>query len=121
MQNDFIHTIKVTQLTVEDNFNDFNNVVVHCRWSLETYHKDFPDTVECFSGAVPFKVSEIDLQESFINFEELTEDQVASWIPKNVVSFGMYKKNNIEKLTEILFSKKTVIENPWQDKNNSEI
>lgn len=117
--NNFIHTIKVTQLTVDDSFNGYNNVVVHCRWSLETYHKDFPDIVESFLGAVPFKVSEMDLQDCFINFEELTEDKVVFWVTKNVISLGRYKKNNIDRLNETLFSKKTVIENPWKDKNNS--
>lgn len=116
MNEDFIHEIIVTEITKEKERNNLKDVVVHCRWCLKSYHKDYPEEIENFVGAIPLPINEEELQNSFVKFNDLTNDIVVSWIKKHSVNIPMLKKRNQEILKKRIFkSNELIIKNPFTD------
>lgn len=115
MNTDFIHEISITEITKDLVNNNFNDVIIHCRWSLKTYHKDHLDVIEYFSGATPFKINDSDLENSFIPFEDLTEEIVVSWVKSHAPNLIMIKKQNQKNIEKRIFAEtRSIISNPWK-------
>jgi hypothetical protein len=113
--SDYIHTIKVTELSKRDTYNGASDVISHARWLLKTYHKDYPDEVVSFNGVTPLKISAASLEaENFKPLDQLTEDVVVEWIYANANNLGLLKYNNEKELKSKLFPETKITSLPWQ-------
>lgn len=102
------YTWKVTGLTKTD-ADGLSGVVIGTRW--EKKGTDELGNEGAFSGATPFLASDVD-PGNFIDFNNLTEDLVLSWI-KPVVT-GSYENHVNEQIQKQIDAKK----NPVVDVNN---
>lgn len=80
------YTWKVTGLRKVDSVDGLDNVVIGTRW--EKIGTDEDGNEGKFVGATPFKPSDID-PNNYIDWDNLTEDVVLSWIKPVVV--GSYE------------------------------
>jgi len=112
--SDFVHRIKITELTKKATYNGVSDVICHARWLLETWHKDYPSKIEPFQGATPLRVSASSLQqENFTPLTEVTEEMAIEWVYANAKNIGLLKYNNEKKLKEKLFSNTSLVNLPW--------
>lgn len=112
----FNHSIVVTEIKKQNQLDSFSDVIVHCRWDYKTYHVDHPDIVLSTPGATPFTVEKEDLSDNFINYEDLNEETVITWIESNAVGVIQdIKRRHIEELTEQIQPTFEVVYNPWDN------
>lgn len=64
-----------------------NDAIVGTQWKITATDED--GNVGTFTGATPFKLSEINTG-SFIEYSELTEEQVLGWVKNHVSGSGNY-------------------------------
>jgi hypothetical protein len=105
------YTWKITSLKVKDEGN-LTNAVVQTYWSKTGVDEDGNEGT--FSGATPFTVNPDDESGPFIPFEQLTEEDVLSWIKTIVV--GSYEEHVNSKIKEQIEAKiSPVVEKtlPW--------
>jgi hypothetical protein len=76
----------------KQNSEIINDAIIGTQWKITATDED--GTVGTFTGATPFKISEINTG-SFTEYAELTEEQVLGWI-KNVVSGSNASTNYME-------------------------
>jgi hypothetical protein len=57
----------------------FNNVVIEAAFSVHAYSIEHPQFTYSCNGSVEFSVEDLN-EDSFIPFDEITQDQVISWI-----------------------------------------
>jgi hypothetical protein len=57
----------------------FNNVVIEAAFSVHAYSIEYPQFTYSCNGSVEFSVEDLN-EDSFIPFDEITQDQVISWI-----------------------------------------
>lgn len=72
---------------------NLNNVVVATRWTITGTDEDGNSAT--YEGATPFRFEEVD-QNNFIDFNNLTEETVLSWIQEVVI--GDYLKRPQEEI-----------------------
>jgi hypothetical protein len=104
------YTWKVTGLKIGDDGN-LSNVVYQTYWKKTGTDED--ENVGEFSGATPFPASSVN-PDNFTPFEELTEEQVLSWI-QGVVT-GTYEEHVNAQIQKIIDKKKMDIRDanlPW--------
>lgn len=105
------YTWKVTGLT-KTNTADLTDVVVGTRWTKTGVDAEGNEGV--FSGATPFLASEVD-PNNFVDWNNLTEEVVLSWIQPIVVdSYEQHVNDQIQK--QINAKKNPVVETsdlPW--------
>lgn len=90
------YTWKITGLKVKNLTDDKQNAVVQTYW--EKIGTDENGNEGKFSGATPFTPDPTDNSGPFIPFEELTEEDVLTWIKSIVV--GQYEQHVNEKIKE---------------------
>jgi hypothetical protein len=94
------------------NTDDLSNVVVGVSWKLTGTDED--DNSGVFSGATPFKLSEVD-GGNFTDYDDLTEEVVVGWVQDVVV--GSYWTHVEEQIVKQINEKKSpvteVSELPW--------
>lgn len=73
---------KIKNLKKAVNVDDLSDVIIGTQWKVTAIDEN--GNSGSFDGATPFKASDVD-PNNFTPFEELTEEQVLSWI-KGVVS-----------------------------------
>lgn len=110
----FTHTIKITELKKQKQIDSFSDVVVHCRWQLETTYSERPEHKETFTGATPFKVTAEQLQAGFTDFSDLTEADLISWVESNAWNLSDLKKKNEDRILELIEDPYVVVSNPWE-------
>jgi len=88
------YTWKVTGLK-KTSTEGLSDVVIGTQWNCKGTDEDGNEGT--FSGATPFKASDVNV-DSFVNFSQLTEETVLSWI-KPVVTGGYWDhvKEQIQK------------------------
>lgn len=105
---------KVTGLK-KTSANNLNDVVVGTQWQCIGTDED--GNTGRFSGATPFKSSDID-PDNFVDFANLTEETVLSWI-QPVVN-GTYWDHVSEQIQKQINQKKNPVvdvnEMPWSKK-----
>lgn len=105
------YTWKVTGLT-KTSTEDLTDVVVGTRWTKTGVDEEGNEGV--FSGATPFLASEVD-PNNFVDWNNLTEEVVLSWIQPIVVdSYEQHVNDQIQK--QINAKKNPVVETsdlPW--------
>jgi hypothetical protein len=84
----------------KSNSEQLPNAVIGTNWTVTGIDEDGNEGT--FTGATPFKISEINTG-SFTEYSELTEEQVLGWV-KNVVS-GSYSSTNYWNHIEGVISK----------------
>lgn len=97
------YTWKLTKLK-RANTSTVENVVVQTYWELTGTDED-GDT-GMFSGATPFDINTVDL-DNFIPYAELTEQDVLSWVQAVVV--GEYKDHVEGQILRQIQAKKSVV------------
>lgn len=106
------YTWKVTGLRKVQSAEGLNNVVIGTRW--EKIGTDENGNEGKFVGATPFNVSAID-PDNFIDWENLTEEVVLSWIKPVVV--GSYEDHVNNQIAKQIRDKKSPVEEvqqlPW--------
>ena len=105
------YTWQVTGLKVRDE-SGVKNAVVQTYWKKIGTDED--GITGEFSGATPFTVDPTDASGPFIPFEQLTEEDVISWIQAVVV--GMYEEHVNEQISKQINDKKnpvTEVSLPW--------
>lgn len=111
----FIHEFKVINLTKRLNVGSLENVIVNCKWQIMTYREDYPNIKEVCEATVPFTINLQDLENNFIPFEDLTEQDVISWIQSSAKSAVIsMKTRNKKNITEKIEYVDEVIDNPWE-------
>lgn len=111
------YTWKITGLRVKDEGN-LTNAVVQTYWTKTGVDENGNEGT--FSGATPFTVNPDDESGPFIPFEQLTEEDVLSWIKTVVV--GSYEEHVNSKIKEQIEAKKNPIIDaklPWQKDTDS--
>lgn len=108
----YIHNIKISELK-KTTIGESSDVVIHCRWKLSTYREDLPDNVVIFDGATPFKVSADQIGGDFINYEDLQESDVISWVQQNALNLEDLKRKNEKQIENSLKPPLDVVKNPW--------
>jgi hypothetical protein len=89
----FTYTWKIKSLKKQDDPSiELNDVIVQTYW--ECAGTDADGNTGTFSGATPFDPDQID-PENFTTYENLTEEQVISWI-QDVVNGNPTYKNHID-------------------------
>jgi hypothetical protein len=78
---------KITQMT-KKTVGDIENVVLHTRWEL-TGTESTTGTEGKFIGATPIDFDPSSTDE-FVQFGDLTEELVISWVSASVTGFGGY-------------------------------
>jgi hypothetical protein len=90
----------------KQNTQNVEDAIVGTNWKITATDED--GNVGTFTGATPFKVSQINTG-SFINYNELTEDVVLGWV-KNHVS-GSGPTNYMAHINEMI--RKEINSNKW--------
>jgi hypothetical protein len=90
----------------KQNGENVNDAIVGTNWKLTATDED--GNVGSFTGATPFKISEINTS-SFTEYSQLTEEQVIGWI-KNHVS-GSGPTNYMEHINHMI--QKEINSNKW--------
>lgn len=89
----FTYTWKIKGLKKQDDPSiQLNDIIVQTYW--ECAGTDTDGNTGTFSGATPFDPDQID-PDNFTTYENLTEDQVISWI-QDVVNDNPTYKNHID-------------------------
>jgi hypothetical protein len=102
------YTWEITNIRKANTLNDLLNVLVHVRW--KKIGTDENGTTGEFHGATPLSAPE---GESFTPYEDLTKEQVLSWIQAVVVgSYEQHVNGQIQKQ----ITKKN---DPWVDVENA--
>lgn len=109
----------------KQNTENLSDVIVGTHWSVKiTDESGFDGT---FTGATPFKLSEVD-PGNFTQYSELTQEQVLGWV-KNEVSgsnpkayWGHILERAYEQINEKKYSRVSVEENnlPWSPTSGSQ-
>lgn len=105
------YTWKITGLKTA-NVEGFADAVVQTYWEKKGIDEDGVEGT--FSGATPFTPDPTDASGPFIPFQELTEEDVLSWIKSVVVS--EYEKHVNDQIEKQIQSKKMVVKDvtlPW--------
>lgn len=106
------YTWKVTGLRKIESSGDLDNVVIGTRW--EKIGTDENGNEGKFVGATPFKPSDVD-PNSFVDWNNLTEEVVLSWIKPVVV--GTYEDHVNEQIAKQIRDKKSPVTEvqhmPW--------
>jgi len=106
------YTWKVTGLRKVESVNGLENVVIGTRW--EKIGTDEDGNEGKFNGATPFKPSEID-PDNFIDWDNLSEEVVLSWIKPVVV--GSYQEHVNEQIAKQIRDKRSPVSDiqhmPW--------
>jgi hypothetical protein len=71
----------------KQNSENINDAIVGTSWKITATDED--GNVGTFTGATPFKLSEINTG-SFIEYSQLTEEQVLGWVKDCVSGSGTY-------------------------------
>lgn len=111
------YTWKITSLKVKDE-GTLTNAVVQTYWSKTGVDEDGNEGT--FSGATPFTVNPDDESGPFKPFDQLTEEDVLSWIKTVVVE--SYEEHVNGKIKEQIEAKKNPITDaklPWQKVTDS--
>ena len=106
------YTWEVTSLKVKDVSDTKANAVVQTYWKKTG--TDQNGNTGTFSGATPFTVDPTDNSGPFIAFEDLTEEDVLTWIKSVVV--GSYEQHVNEKIQEQIDQKISPVSEkklPW--------
>lgn len=87
---------QITKLDVVPSFNNLNNVVLNVHWKLTLTYQGITDSIE---GVYPLDAP---IQETFVDYNNLTEQQVLDWIFNAPIIKERFKypldKASIEKL-----------------------
>jgi hypothetical protein len=83
-----------------------NDAIVGTSWKITATDED--GNVGTFTGATPFKLSEINTG-SFIEYSQLTEEQVIGWVQNCVSGSGTY--NYMAHIDEMI--RKEIASNKW--------
>ena len=105
------YTWKVKQLK-KTSGNNLSDVIVGTQWELKGVDADGNEG--SFSGATPFDLSKVN-PDSFVAYEDLTEEMVLDWI-KAVVVGGYWDHVNEQIMKQIDLKKNPVVEVsqlPW--------
>lgn len=94
---------KLTSLK-KRNVDNLNGVVFQTYW--QKIGTDEDGNIGIFSGATPFDPSKINT-ESFISFEQLTEEMVLNWIKAVVI--GSYEEHVNHEITRQIEEKKNIV------------
>ncbi|NDB80247.1 hypothetical protein EB155_10325 [archaeon] len=86
-----LHKYTVFELEVNPNYNGFNNIVVGCKIHVNSTHVYNENSINLQTETVDtyrllehsFDVNSANT-ESFINYENLTNDLIVSWIPDTI-------------------------------------
>ena len=111
------YTWKVTGLKVKNLSENKENAVVQTYW--EKIGTDENGNEGKFSGATPFTPNPTDTSGPFIPFDQLTEENVLTWIKSIVV--GDYERHVNEKIQEQIDSKINPVTEPslpWANTEN---
>lgn len=104
------YTWEITEISTTDT-PDLKNVVVQTRW--KKIGTDENGNTGFFAGATPFKPNLV-ASDSFVPFEQLTEDVVLGWIKETVVNTYETHVNN--QIRENIKSKGIhITPMPWVD------
>ena len=90
----------------KQNSENVNDAIVGTSWKITATDED--GNVGTFTGATPFKLSEINTG-SFIEYSELTEEQVLGWVKDCVSGSGTY--NYMAHINEMI--RKEIQSNKW--------
>lgn len=90
----------------KQNSENVNDAIVGTSWKITATDED--GNVGTFTGATPFKLSEINTG-SFIEYSQLTEEQVLGWVKDCVSGSGTY--NYMAHINEMI--RKEIQSNKW--------
>jgi hypothetical protein len=110
---DFTYTWAVTSLTTAT-ISDLPNVVLNVKWTLTGTEADGDFGV--FNGATPLTTNDI-TSETFVPFNELTEELILSWIKPVVFDNAAYKQHIDQQINKQILGKKESLDSnkplPW--------
>lgn len=92
-----IHSIKIARLT-KKTVGDRDDVVVHANWLVQSYPEENVLLVTTTPGEINFNVSESDITSDFIDYNNLTEEDVAAWVEMNIPEIAEIKLKHEEKI-----------------------
>lgn len=98
------YTWKITNIAVKDS-GSLKNVVVQTHW--QKIGKDEDGYEGIYLGATPFDISQVN-PDSFINAEDLTEEQVLGWIKARIASSDIYEARINKEIQNMIDDKKNV-------------
>jgi hypothetical protein len=107
------YTWKLTSIK-KTNSENLNDVIIGTQWQCTGTDEDGVEGT--FSGATPFKSSDVD-QNNFVNYSNLTEEIVLGWIKSIVV--GGYKDHIDQQILKQIRDKKNTVQEvsgkdfPW--------
>lgn len=112
MEN-IIHVIKIPKLTKQSSLNGYTNVITEVNWVLISYREDIPDIYRYKSGKISLNTPGSD----FIDYYDLKEENVASWIETIVPDFSDIKSQHEQEINEELGIAETpeeLSDLPWE-------
>jgi hypothetical protein len=94
-----IYTWQLTSLKKKDSSDiKLKNIIVQTHWKKIGTDED--GNTGTFNGATPFELSSVD-PDNFVNYEDLTEEIILSWIQEVVIrSYDEHVNQQIEKQIE---------------------
>ena len=111
------YTWKVTGLKVKNLSENKENAVVQTYW--EKIGTDENGNEGKFSGATPFTPDPTDTSGPFVPFEELTEENVLTWIKSIVVSdYERHVNEKIKDQIDLKINPVTEPSLPWANTEN---
>lgn len=111
---------KVTSLKVKNVSENKQNAVVQTYW--QKIGTDENGNEGTFSGATPFTVDPTDNSGPFIPFDQLTEENVLTWIKSVVVgTYEAHVNEQIQKQIDQKVNPVTDVSLPWAPISNSSI
>lgn len=122
-----LHKYTVFELEVNPNFNGFNNIVVNCKIHVNSTHVYNENGINLQTETVDaYRLLEHSFEptsantESFISYENLTNDLIVSWIPDTIkqaleleIENELLEKSNILLNWEV--NKTVKKELPWNN------
>ena len=112
----FTHTITISELKKQRKLGDFSDVVIDCNWQLKTTYNEDLRFTEVFIGSTSFQVNIEDLSNNFINFSDLTESDLISWIELDI---SRIKKRVEKEMLEKIENPCDVVKCPWDNDNDT--
>jgi len=114
------HEFKVISLFKTSSLENFNDVIKSCKWSMTSYREDYPDIKKESELTTPFQINLSDFENSFIDYEDINEDLIISWIKEQqkylIAQLRKVHKKNIE---ERIKYNVEVIHNPFNNEGIS--